>query len=131
MSQMDNANPVVLSATDLPTRRGRITAASKSSDSGLIAAIDAFPSYTADPFSLADSSDSEVEEEDSASDPVDAQEIYGRLQSFSLLRFVATSKSLPLCRCLEVHRMFNPSYISFVTEVYFLSSILSQYTWKE
>lgn len=84
MAEMDNANPVVLSATDLPTRRGRNAATSKTNESGLIAAIEAFPSYAADPFSHyaeESSSDSEVDE-DEESDPVDAQEIYGRFRTF-------------------------------------------------
>ena len=120
MSQMDNANPVVLSATDLPTRRGRTATTSKSGDTGLKAAINTFPSYAADPFSLAESSsDSEVEEEDSASDPVDAQEIYGRFRSLFYVTFRRHFQNIPCHRidacnlgCTYIHSRNLPYHVS-------------------
>lgn len=74
MSSIQNANPTILSASDLPTRN----ASSAQRRRNPLAAV--VPAYTVDPFSDAASSgsdsDAEVNEGDEL-EPIDAQEIYG------------------------------------------------------
>lgn len=71
-----NANPTILNASDLPTRRQvqRKKVASPLT-SGLV------PAYAQDPFAShkAEFSDSDESEDDSVVEPIDEQEIYGEL----------------------------------------------------
>lgn len=96
---MDNANPTILKASDLPSRprrqpkRSVSTAASGGSDLlssvAPIASIDPFGiGITARPVAFSDSSeagedDSDADDDDSTVDPIDAQEIYDLISPIS------------------------------------------------
>jgi hypothetical protein len=77
--QLDNANPTILSASDLPShrqrRKGRDDTSSKKL--GIRDLLMAKPSYALDPFYLSDFSDSDSD--DSTVEPIDEQEIYGEI----------------------------------------------------
>jgi hypothetical protein len=76
-SKLDNANPTVLSASDLPshrqTRKFRDAATNKP---GIRDVLMTMPSYAMDPFYLSDFSDEDSD--DSTVEPIDEQEIYGK-----------------------------------------------------
>lgn len=83
-----NANPTILNASDLPTRRRRLSSHTSSKNAfGLFASTVPSSTYLSDPFStssssssLVASSDSESDpdnEDDNDADPIDEQEIYG------------------------------------------------------
>ena len=86
MSEILNANPTIRNASDLPSRRRQgngpsITKTAK----GLFASTVPPAVYLADPFSP-QSSDSEISDDDEGGiEPIDEQEIYGTLRSFSPL----------------------------------------------
>jgi hypothetical protein len=77
-AQLDNANPTILSASDLPShrqrRKGRDTSLKKH---GVREVLMAKPSYALDPFYLSDFSD--TDSDDSTVEPIDEQEIYGEI----------------------------------------------------
>jgi len=76
----DNANPTILNASDLPSRRVEVSTRKRvDGGSGLFDELVPAYSYLSDPFEapLSSSSDSEVDEDDSAQE-IDAQEIYGK-----------------------------------------------------
>lgn len=74
--QLDNANPIILSASDLPSHRQRRKGRDTSSKGhGLRDVLMAKPSYGMDPFYLSDFSD--TDSDDSTVEPIDEQEIYG------------------------------------------------------
>ena len=77
-AQLDNANPTILSASDLASHRQRRKDAYKSpKELGIKDELMAKPSYALDPFYLSDFSDSDSD--DSTVEPIDEQEIYGEL----------------------------------------------------
>jgi hypothetical protein len=74
--ELDNANPTVLSASELPTRKLRKDRDASSKVEGIRAILMANPSDTLDPFYLSDFSD--TDSDDSSIQPIDEQEIYGK-----------------------------------------------------
>ena len=73
---LDNANPTVLNASELPTHRQRRKARDESSkEHGLREVLMGKSSYMMDPFYMSDFSDSDSD--DSNVEPIDEQEIYG------------------------------------------------------
>lgn len=71
-----NANPTILNASDLPTRRQvQRKKVTSPLTSGLV------PAYAQDPFAShkVEFSDSDESEDDSVVEPIDEQEIYGEL----------------------------------------------------
>jgi hypothetical protein len=74
--ELDNANPTVLSASELPTRRLRKDRDASSKVEGIRAILMANPTDTLDPFYLSDFSD--TDSDDSSIQPIDEQEIYGK-----------------------------------------------------
>lgn len=74
--ELDNANPTVLSASELPTRRPRKDRDASSKVDGIRAILMANPGDTLDPFYLSDFSD--TDSDDSSIQPIDEQEIYGK-----------------------------------------------------
>ena len=89
MAQLDNANPTILSVSELPRhRRSRQDRGSPYPKSGIEEVLTAKPGYVMDPFFMSDFSD--TESDDSTAEPIDEQEIYGefpsaRLQCLALL----------------------------------------------
>lgn len=75
-AELDNANPTILSVSELPSHRRRQQGASISSGKySILELIDGRPSYATDPFIRNEFSDTEIE--NSTSEPIDEQEIYG------------------------------------------------------
>lgn len=76
--QLDNANPTILSVSDLPShRRRRRDRDVSSKKQGVRDVLMAKPSYSLDPFYMSDFSD--TDSDDSTVEPIDEQEIYGEL----------------------------------------------------
>ena len=73
---LDNENPLILSAAELPTRKQRRKNKGRSSKQHAIK--DALDSKlcSIDPFNLSDTSESD--DDDNAVEPIDVMEIYGR-----------------------------------------------------
>jgi hypothetical protein len=83
---LDNANPTILSASELATHRQRRKARDESSKKhSLREVLLGKSSYTMDPFYTSDFSDSDSD--DSNMEPIDEQEIYGL--SFTVLSLVS------------------------------------------
>ena len=82
--QLDNANPTILSASDLPSHRQRRKGGDTSSkeEHGVRDLLMAKPSYALDPFYMSDFSDSDSD--DSTVEPIDEQEIYGEIFRYCL-----------------------------------------------
>lgn len=79
MSEVLNANPIIRSASDLPSRRrqGKSQPSSKT-PKGLFASIAPPSAYAPDPFSPLTSSDSDLSDEEDGIEPIDEQEVYGK-----------------------------------------------------
>lgn len=78
----DNANPTILTAADLPTRQRakKASAVHSAFDSDLSAEITGLPSYLSGVISDVPWSDESDETEDDFTDePIDEQEIYGKI----------------------------------------------------
>jgi hypothetical protein len=87
---MDNANPTVLNATDLPTRRGRDGASKKKvAGSEIQELLEMKSRYTIQDSDLSDPESELESDEDVTVEPIDEQEIYGML--FLALSFWAES----------------------------------------
>ena len=80
MAEIQNANPTIRSASDLPSRRREIQVKTlKKPSLGLLASVIPNPAYSSDPFTTVDSSGSEKsDDEDDTYEPIDEQEIYGK-----------------------------------------------------
>lgn len=74
--ELDNANPTILSASQLPTRQQTRAAPRKGPDSRYHDAIYAKPSYLIDDLSDPEGGDTSSSDDD-APEPIDEQEIYG------------------------------------------------------
>jgi metal-sulfur cluster biosynthetic enzyme len=83
MADPQNANPTILNASDLPTRRRRASS-DKSSPSGLGIFSYPPPAYTEDPFSQPTNSKLDSDSDtDSIVEPIDEQEIYDLISTIS------------------------------------------------
>lgn len=76
---LDNANPTILSAAQMPTRQTKRIAPRKGPDAKYNDVILAKPAYLSRPFCDDDSlwPDRDVVDDDFAEEPIDEQEIYG------------------------------------------------------
>ena len=97
---LDNANPTVLSASQLPSRQKKAVAR-KGPDSKYTDVIFAKPSFLSRPFCDDDSfwPRGDIGEEDYAAEPIDEQEIYGTCfppLPFPSLPFPYPSPTLPI-----------------------------------
>lgn len=96
-AELDNANPTILSASELPTRKQKIIPR-RGPDSKYTDVIFARPSYLSSPFCGDDygaaiawprgSGGADDGLDDSAPEPIDEQEIYGAFLIFLLLQAV-------------------------------------------
>lgn len=74
--ELDNANPTIISVSELPSHRRRSNAKNEATKKyGIQELIMAKPSYALDPFYMSDYSD--TDSDDSTVEPIDEQEIYG------------------------------------------------------
>ncbi|KAK0118102.1 hypothetical protein ONS95_012407 [Cadophora gregata] len=75
MAALDNANPTILSESELPThRQRRRNRGDGTKKSGIRELLMAKPTYALDPFYMSDFSD--TDSDDSSVEPIDEQEIY-------------------------------------------------------
>lgn len=93
MAELDNANPTIISISDLPSHRQRRTLKSDDTTTHSIRELLlAKPQYSLDPYYMSDSED--TDSDDTAGDPIDEQEIYGEyscLYSIRTAHFVSIS----------------------------------------
>lgn len=86
MSEKLNTNPTIRNASDLPSRQRHSPSyqARNKLSSGLLTSIIPSSAYAPDPFSpTPSSSDLEDLEDDDSIEPIDEQEIYGILTSYT------------------------------------------------
>lgn len=77
MAELENANPTILSVSELPShRQRRQEKIDGSKKHGIKAILLAKPSYSLDPYYMSDFSDSDSD--DSVAEPIDEREIYGK-----------------------------------------------------
>jgi hypothetical protein len=96
--ELDNANPTILSASELQSQRQRRKGRDASAkEEGIREILMAKPSYALDPFYLSEYSDTDSDD-DSTLEPIDEQEIYGRFRSLLVL-FSCWGCSLVLQLC--------------------------------
>lgn len=78
MSEIQNANPTIRSAADLPSRRRQTPIkTTKKPSLGLLASVVPPSACSSDPFTLLEASGSENSDDDDTYEPIDEQEIYG------------------------------------------------------
>lgn len=87
----DNANPTILTASQLPTRQQKKHAAQNGFDAELMGSIVCRPSYLSGPFCDVPWLDDEESDEDLSDEPIDEQEIYGEHS----LRFCPSASLAP------------------------------------
>jgi len=104
--ELDNANPTVLSASELPMRRQRKDRDAASKVEGIRAILMANPSDTLDPFYLSDFSD--TDSDDSTIQPIDEQEIYDLIAPISDPEHPLSLESLGVVKLQDVHLTSPP-----------------------
>lgn len=82
---LDNANPTVLSVSELPTRRQRRQRKEHIVPGGIEEMFFGKPNYELNPYYTLEYSD--ADSEDSNIEPIDEQEIYGKSASVCIFRF--------------------------------------------
>jgi hypothetical protein len=91
--EKDNANPTILSVSELPTHRQKRKNREASSKEHVVRdLLMAKPSYAMDPFYMSDFSD--TDSDDSTVEPIDEQEIYGQFSKACFL-LILVFKLLP------------------------------------
>ena len=104
-TEIQNANPTIRAASDLPTRRRYSSSHTKSSDIlGIFAQMTPSPAYISDPFaprSPSSSSSSSPEEEDN--EPIDEQEIYDLISTISDPEHPLSLGSLAVVNLPDIH----------------------------
>ncbi|MCJ1361268.1 hypothetical protein MMC16_000366 [Acarospora aff. strigata] len=105
-----NANPTILNASDLPTRRRRPSSQSSSKTTlGLFASTVPSSTYLSDPFStsspssVAASSDSDSDNDDNDVEPIDEQEIYDLISTISDPEHPLSLGSLAVVSLPDIH----------------------------
>ncbi|KAI9806901.1 MAG: hypothetical protein M1833_002559 [Piccolia ochrophora] len=79
-----NANPTILNASDLPTRRGRPSSEKSNEAGSLLAAVTPAPGQSLDPFeSNASSPSLDSDSDDNSIEGIDEQEIYDLISTIS------------------------------------------------
>jgi len=84
---LDNENPLILSASELPTRKQRRQNKGQASKQHAVKDALGAKLCSADPFNLSDSSDSDS---DASVEPIDEMEIYGMLPASEYSHLVAS-----------------------------------------
>ncbi|RDW87691.1 FAM96B-like protein [Coleophoma crateriformis] len=105
--EMDNANPTILSISELPSRRRKDKdGVDGPEDFGIQAIMMAKPSYAMDPFYLSDYSD--TDSDDSSLEPIDEQEVYDLIAPISDPEHPLSLASLGVVKLQDVH-LTSPS----------------------
>jgi hypothetical protein len=81
--EKDNANPTILSVSELPSHRVKRKRGQESKRQTLEDILAAPPTYALDPFYLSEFSD--TDSDDSSVEPIDEQEIYGTSMKTNVL----------------------------------------------
>ncbi|MCJ1242820.1 hypothetical protein MMC30_000015 [Trapelia coarctata] len=104
MPGIENANPTIRNASDLPTRRGRTSSQNdKKNTLGLFASSIPSSTYLSDPFEpTTTSSDSESDDENAA-EPIDEQEIYDLISTISDPEHPLSLGSLAVVNLPDIH----------------------------
>ncbi|CAG8952823.1 hypothetical protein HYFRA_00007536 [Hymenoscyphus fraxineus] len=104
---VDNANPTILSASELPShRQRRLIKEAQSKKHGIRELLTSKPTYASDPFYLSDSSD--TDSDDTTAEPIDEQEIYDLLAPISDPEHPLSLESLGVVKLQDVH-LTSPS----------------------
>ncbi|PVH76411.1 hypothetical protein DL98DRAFT_518002 [Cadophora sp. DSE1049] len=107
MAALDNANPTILSESELPThRQRRRKRGDGSKKSGIRELLMAKPSYALDPFYMSDFSD--TDSDDSSVEPIDEQEIYDLIAPISDPEHPLSLESLGVVKLQDVHLISPP-----------------------
>ncbi|KAG9232425.1 hypothetical protein BJ875DRAFT_486090 [Amylocarpus encephaloides] len=106
-SAKENANPTILSASDLPSHRQRRKVNEDSSKQhGIRELLMGRPSYAIDPFYLSDYSD--TDSDDSAVEPIDEEEIYDLIAPILDPEHPLSLESLGVVKLQDVHLLSPP-----------------------
>ncbi|KAG4419267.1 hypothetical protein IFR04_007586 [Cadophora malorum] len=107
MAALDNANPTILSESELAThRQRRRNRGDGPKKSGIRELLMAKPSYSLDPFYLSDFSD--TDSDDSSVEPIDEQEIYDLIAPISDPEHPLSLESLGVVKLQDVHLVSPP-----------------------
>ncbi|KAH7391355.1 hypothetical protein BKA64DRAFT_101490 [Cadophora sp. MPI-SDFR-AT-0126] len=107
MAALDNANPTILSESELAThRQRRRNRGDVSKKSGIRELLMAKPSYALDPFYMSDFSD--TDSDDSSVEPIDEQEIYDLIAPISDPEHPLSLESLGVVKLQDVHLISPP-----------------------
>merc|ERR1711939_862531 len=107
---VQNSNPTILSASDLPSRR-RPSTTQKRADggTGLFDSLLPAHGYPYDPFSPPSSTtSSDIDAEDEADEPIDEQEIYDLIAPISDPEHPLSLESLGVVKLQDVHLVSPP-----------------------
>ncbi|KAL9121165.1 MAG: hypothetical protein Q9187_002280 [Circinaria calcarea] len=102
MSDIQNANPTVRNASDLPTRRPRGSSDIKQNTPRIFANSVPSPAYLSDPFAPANLS-SDSESDDDAVEPIDEQEVYDLISTISDPEHPLSLGSLAVVNLPDIH----------------------------
>ncbi len=122
---LDNENPLILSASELPTRKQRRKNKELSSKQHAVKDMLSSKLYSADPFDLSDSSDTDSND---SVEPIDEMEIYGKLSELKDLHMVAS------CTFLSAELSLVASGYYYVLQVSRMSCMFwcfSTRNWRE
>jgi len=113
MAGFDNANPIVLNAAELPTRR-RKSPTSSVQHSGIRDILNAKMSYMMDPFEMLEPLHSDgYGEDDTIVEPIDEQEIFDLISTISDPEHPLSLGSLAVVSLPDIHITPTPSSITF------------------
>ncbi|PQE22991.1 putative FAM96B protein [Rutstroemia sp. NJR-2017a WRK4] len=106
-TEIQNANPTILSVSEIPRRRERRKVRDFSTKKqGIQSILMAKPSYAMDPFYMSDFSD--AESDDSTVEPIDEQEIYDLIAPISDPEHPLSLESLGVVKLEDVHLVSPP-----------------------
>ncbi|PSS08819.1 hypothetical protein M430DRAFT_37550 [Amorphotheca resinae ATCC 22711] len=106
--ELDNANPTILSASELQSQRQRRKGRDASAkEEGIREILMAKPSYALDPFYLSEYSDTDSDD-DSTLEPIDEQEIYDLIAPISDPEHPLSLESLGVVKLQDVHLISPP-----------------------
>ncbi|CZT47017.1 probable protein FAM96B [Rhynchosporium secalis] len=101
MATLDNANPTILSESELSShRRTRRNRGDGTQKSGIRELLMAKPGYALDPFYMSEDTDSD---DDSSVEPIDEQEIYDLIAPISDPEHPLSLESLGVVKLQDVH----------------------------
>jgi hypothetical protein len=102
----DNANPTILSVSELPSHRAKRNRNQAPKKQSIADVLSAPPSYAMDPFYMSEFSE---DSDDSSIEPIDEQEIYGKSRGEQQATFnaIVDHRAIPpnmeIARCVSFH----------------------------